>query len=143
MNRGSSRESAACWDVKIRVAGAWPGASRSRRAGLTPCAQLDDADRHRQELARVTPNEIIANQKLILDSQERIEVYQRKVDELLSAQVAIIESQRRMQVVINENQRRLRENQEKLDALLATQEIIQANQAKILANQAEIISLLC
>jgi predicted transcriptional regulator len=91
----------------------------------------------------VTPNEIIANQRLILDSQERIEVYQRKVDELLSAQVAVIESQRRMQAVISENQRRLRENQEKLDTLLANQEIIQANQAKILANQAEIISLLC
>jgi len=80
---------------------------------------------------RMTPEEIMANQKTMLTIMERIEANQGKLDKLIANQSTIIE-----------NQNVIKANQEKLDSLLANQATIQANQARILANQAEIISLL-
>jgi hypothetical protein len=67
----------------------------------------------------MTPEEIIANQKVMIDTLERIEVNQSKLDNIVANQSAILENQR---------------------LIKANQETIQANQAKILANQAEILS---
>jgi hypothetical protein len=71
--------------------------------------------------AYMTLEEIIAIQKTMLVTLERIEANQGKLDKIAANQSTIIENQR---------------------LIKANQETIQANQAKLLANQAEILSRL-
>jgi hypothetical protein len=74
-------------------------------------------------------DEVLANQRMILENQKTILANQQKLDQVLANQKTI-----------EDNQAAIQRNQQKLDRLLANQETIQANQAKILANQEKILA---
>ena len=101
----------------------------------------------------MSSDEVIANQKMILENQRTILANKAKLEQLLENQVTIQGNQQKIlanqgkldqvlenQITIQGNQQKIQSNQGKLDHILANQKTIEANQDKILANQEKLLA---